>query len=67
MPIETNTKDKIASMQGQIDTKDEEIATLKHQCENYVAEINRLGDALKQSNIKLSAYQIVMTDIIKRG
>lgn len=67
MPTETNAKDKIASMQGQIDTKDEEIATLKRQCENYVAEINRLGDALKQSNIKLSAYQIVMTDIIKRG
>lgn len=56
-----------SALMAEIDNKDAEISSLKSQNETYVKEINRLTAVLKDTSSKLLAYQIVMSDILKRN
>lgn len=67
MPTSVDKSNKVAEMQGEIDTLQEKVAALKKTNENLVAEVNRLTTNLKDTTVKMTAYQIVMSDIIKRG
>ena len=67
MPTDVSKSNKVAEMQGEIDTLQEKVAALKKTNENLVAEVNRLTVNLKDTTVKMTAYQIVMSDIIKRG
>lgn len=67
MPTDVSKSNKVAEMQGEIDTLQEKVAALKKTNENLVAEVNRLTTNLKDATVKMTAYQIVMSDIIKRG
>lgn len=67
MPTSVDKSNKVAEMQGEIDTLQEKVAALKKTNENLVAEVNRLTANLKDTTVKMTAYQIVMSDIIKRG
>lgn len=67
MPTSVEKSNKVAEMQGEIDTLQEKVAALKKTNENLVAEVNRLTANLKDTTVKMTAYQIVMSDIIKRG
>lgn len=67
MPTDVSKSNKVAEMQGEIDTLQEKVAALKKTNENLVAEVNRLTTNLKDTTVKMTAYQIVMSDIIKRG
>ena len=66
MPTDVSKSNKVAEMQGEIDTLQEKVAALKKTNENLVAEVNRLTTNLKDTTVKMTAYQIVMSDIIKR-
>lgn len=55
------------AMAAEMDNKDAEISSLKSQIETYVNEINRLTAVVKDTSSKLLAYQIVMSDILKRN
>lgn len=67
MPTDVSKSNKVAEMQSEIDTLQEKVAALKKTNENLVAEVNRLTTNLKDTTVKMTAYQIVMSDIIKRG
>lgn len=67
MPTSVDKSNKIAELQGEIDTLQEKVAALKKTNENLVAEVNRLTANLKDTTVKMTAYQIVVSDIIKRG
>ena len=67
MQTSVDKSNKIAALQGEIDTLQEKVAALKKTNENLVAEVNRLTTNLKDITAKMTAYQIVMLDIIKRG
>lgn len=67
MPTDVSKSNKVAEMQGVIDTLQEKVAALKKTNENLVAEVNRLTTNLKDTTVKMTAYQIVMSDILKRG